>query len=117
MKNRGIVCLSEPNPIPIGGRKSVTPQHVLMLVADINYTTVYLFNGDQFMIATTLGKVQRSLDPHGNFVRLNRKCTVNWILCPQVLCKGAEARKQPNHSFLQKKRQDNHGNNDQVNQP
>jgi DNA-binding LytR/AlgR family response regulator len=68
----------EPNSVPVGGRKSVTPKQVLMLVADINYTTVHLFNGEQFIIATTLKRVQKSLDSHGNFVRTNKKFVVNW---------------------------------------
>lgn len=71
-------CILEPNKISIGGRKSVTPKQILMLVADINYTTVHLFNGEHFIIATTLKKVQESLDSHGNFVRTNKKIVVNW---------------------------------------
>jgi DNA-binding LytR/AlgR family response regulator len=70
--------IAESNYIPIGGRKSVSPKQILMLVADINYTMIHLFNGEQFIIATTLKKVQKSLAPHGNFVRTNRKFVVNW---------------------------------------
>lgn len=72
------LSIPEPNSVPVGGRKSVTPKQVLMLVADINYTTIHLFNGEQFIIATTLKRVQKSLDSHGNFVRTNKKFVVNW---------------------------------------
>ena len=54
IKTTTTLSIPEPNLIPIGGRKSVTPKQVLMLVADINYTTIHLFNGEQFIIATTL---------------------------------------------------------------
>lgn len=56
----------------------VAPEQILMLVADINYTTIHLFNGEHFIIATTLKKVQKSLDSYGNFVRTNKKFVVNW---------------------------------------
>lgn len=73
---------TEPNPessfISIGGRKMVAPKQVLMLVADINYTTIHLYNGERFIIATTLKRVQKSLDSHGNFIRTNKKIVVNW---------------------------------------
>ncbi|WP_394993034.1 LytR/AlgR family response regulator transcription factor [Emticicia sp.] len=68
----------ESQDISIGGRKIVSPKQVLMLVADINYTTVHLFNGEQFIIATTIKRVQKSLNSHGNFVRTNKKFVVNW---------------------------------------
>lgn len=69
---------SQSQDISIGGRKTVSPKQVLMLVADINYTTIHLFNGEHFIIATTLKRVQKSLDSHGNFVRTNKKIVVNW---------------------------------------
>ncbi|GAB2609969.1 hypothetical protein GCM10027035_02780 [Emticicia sediminis] len=78
IKKTTTLSISEPNLIPIGGRKSVTPKQVLMLVADINYTIIHLFNGEQFIIATTLKRVQKSLNSHGNFVRTNKKFVVNW---------------------------------------
>lgn len=78
MKINSINTNQESNYVSIGGRKTILPAQVLMLVADINYTIVHLFSGEQFMIATTLKKVQKSLDAHGNFVRTNRKFVVNW---------------------------------------
>lgn len=78
MKTNTLKTSSESLNISIGGRKTVSPEQVLMLVADINYTTIHLFNGERFIIATTLKKVQKSLDAHGNFVRPNKKIVVNW---------------------------------------
>jgi DNA-binding LytR/AlgR family response regulator len=78
MKTNSPQTSSESHGISIGGRKTVSPKQILMLVADINYTTIHLFNGEQFIIATTLKRVQQSLDSHGNFIRTNKKFVVNW---------------------------------------
>lgn len=78
MKTNLIKSNQEPYCIPIGGRKMVAPKQILMLVADINYTMIHLSNGECFIIATTLKKVHKSLDSHGNFVRTNKKVVVNW---------------------------------------
>lgn len=78
MKINSINTSQESNYVSIGGRKKVSPKQVIMLVADINYTTVHLFNGEHFIIATTLKRVQKSLDSHGRFVRTSKKIVVNW---------------------------------------
>jgi two-component system LytT family response regulator len=64
--------------VHVGGRRHVLPTQVMMLVADINYTTIFLDNGQRFMVATTIGKIQKSLQKHGNFVRTNKSQVVNW---------------------------------------
>ncbi len=63
--------------VHIGGR-IVHPEQIIMLVADINYTTIYLADGQRFMVATTIGKVQKILQLHGEFVRPNKSQVVNW---------------------------------------
>lgn len=97
VNNEDNTYILEQNKIPVGGRKSVTPKHVLMLVADINYTTIHLCNGEQFIIATTLKKVQQSLDSHGNFVRTNKKIVVNW---DYVLSHSAKQLILPNNQII-----------------
>lgn len=62
----------------VGGRLHILPTQVMMLVADINYTTIFLDDGQQFMVATTIGKIQKTLQEHGNFVRTNKSQVVNW---------------------------------------
>jgi DNA-binding LytR/AlgR family response regulator len=64
--------------VHVGGRRHVQPTQVMMLIADINYTTIFLKNGQQFMVATTIGKVQKTLQSHADFVRLNKLQVVNW---------------------------------------
>lgn len=78
MKTNSQKAIPDSQDIHIGGRKSVCPKHILMLEADINYTTIHLFNGEQFIIATTIKKVQKSLDSHGKFVRASKKFVVNF---------------------------------------
>jgi DNA-binding LytR/AlgR family response regulator len=69
---------TQKDSIHVGGRKHIQPAQVMMLVADINYTTVYLADGQRFMVATTISKIQKSLQEHGDFVRTNKSQVVNW---------------------------------------
>lgn len=69
---------TQKDSVHVGGRKHVQPEQVMMLVANINYTTIYLANGQRFMVATTIGKIQKSLQVHGQFVRPNKSQVVNW---------------------------------------
>lgn len=68
---------SQKEAVHIGGRKHVQPEQVMMLVADSNYTTIYLADGNQFMIATTIGKIQKILENYGQFIRPNKSHVVN----------------------------------------
>ena len=74
--------------IHIGGRLYIQPTDVIMLVANVNYTTIYLINGQQFMIARTIGKVQEILHPHGQFIRTNKAQVVNLAYVLQHTKKG-----------------------------
>src|SRR6218665_850118 len=62
--------------IPIGGRKKVEPQDILMLQADVNYTIVFFKNGQKCIVATTLKALESRLEPY-NFFRLNKSMVVN----------------------------------------
>ena len=74
---------TQKESVHVGGRRHVQPEQVMMPVADINYTTIHLNDGEQFMIASTIGKVQKALDIHGNFVRPNKTQVVNWAYVTQ----------------------------------
>jgi len=69
--------------VSVGGRYRVQPEQVVMLVASINYTTLYLANGRQFTIARTIRRVQESLQPYGHFVRTSRAQVINWAYVSQ----------------------------------
>lgn len=77
------VIQAQKESVHVGGRRHVQPEQVMMLVADINYTTIYLSDGEHFMIASTIGKVQKALNIHGNFVRPNKTQVVNWAYVTQ----------------------------------
>ncbi|WP_435355635.1 LytTR family transcriptional regulator DNA-binding domain-containing protein [Emticicia sp. SJ17W-69] len=64
--------------VHVGGRKHVQPEEVIILIADSNYTTIFLASGKNFMVATNIGKIQKILQAHGQFIRTNKAQVVNW---------------------------------------
>ncbi len=64
------------NKIPIGGRLMVCPDQVVMLQADANYSIVFLADGTQRFVATTLKILENRLKPF-QFVRMNRRYLIN----------------------------------------
>lgn len=62
--------------VSIGGRLSVCPDDVIMLQAKANYSMVYLADGQQLFVATTLKKLQERLSSF-SFIRVNRAYLVN----------------------------------------
>jgi DNA-binding LytR/AlgR family response regulator len=64
------------NQILIGGFRSVKPQDVMLLQADVNYTVVYFKDGEKFTVATPLKSLQSRLEPF-NFYRTHKSFLVN----------------------------------------
>lgn len=62
--------------ISIGGRLTVCPDDVIMLQAQANYSMVYLVDGQQLFVATTLKKLQERFSSF-SFIRMNRAYLVN----------------------------------------
>lgn len=96
--------LPQNNSVHVGGRKHVLPQQVIMLVADVNYTTVYLVDNQHFMVAMTIGKIQKILGNHGNFVRPNKAQVVNWAYVTQRTQEGLLLKNNEMISFSRRKR-------------
>lgn len=63
--------------IPIGGRKNVIPETVVLLEADINYTKLYLNTGEKLLVATTLKELEARFASEINFFRSNRTYLIN----------------------------------------
>lgn len=64
--------------IHIGARKHVSPSEILSLKADINYTTVCYTDGRKSdVVATTLKKIQKSLEPFPHFFRISKNTIIN----------------------------------------
>ena len=60
----------------VSGMVFVETKQILYCEADSNYTRFHLVNGDQYVIAKTLGDVQDVLET-GDFVRVHRQYMVN----------------------------------------
>lgn len=64
------------NTIAIGGFRSVRPEDIVLLEADINYTVVHFKDGEKFIVATPLKSLQSRLEPF-NFYRTHKSFMVN----------------------------------------
>ena len=62
--------------IHLGSRMKVSPQKIVMLKADVNYTSVHLINGKTFITATTIGILENRLK-NLCFFRPNRSVIIN----------------------------------------
>jgi DNA-binding LytR/AlgR family response regulator len=63
--------------ISVGGRISLDPENIILLEADINYTKLYLNNGQSVIVATTLKKLEKRLIIFQNFFRSSKSFIVN----------------------------------------
>lgn len=62
--------------IHIGGRQHVSPQEVILLTAEINYTVIYFSDGQKTIVATSLKYLEERLR-HCPFFRTHRSYIVN----------------------------------------
>ncbi len=62
--------------IHLSKRKNISPDNILMLKADINYTIIYFENGSKIMSSTNLGKFEERLKDF-QFFRPNRSIIFN----------------------------------------
>ena len=63
--------------IPIGSRKKVASEEILYLQSDLNYTKVFLVNGQMIFSSTTLKIIERRLAENPEFLRINRGLVIN----------------------------------------
>lgn len=64
------------NLVQIGGHKKISPESILMLKADSNYTHIFLDNGKCILSSTTIGILEKRLKGF-HFFRPNRSVIVN----------------------------------------
>jgi DNA-binding LytR/AlgR family response regulator len=57
-------------------QQKINIEHVVMLTAQSNYTTVHLADGNSFLYAITLGKLEKRFGDDA-FIRPNRSTLVN----------------------------------------
>jgi LytTr DNA-binding domain len=66
----------ETEKIPVGSRKKFLPQEIIYLKSDQNYTNIFLSNGKQILVSTTLKKIEDRFVGCG-FLRVHRSTVVN----------------------------------------
>ncbi len=76
MKNKKLISKETPL-VNIGSRKLVLAQDIILLQAEINYTYLYLSDGQKIIVSYNLGKLQDRLHIHQAFIRPNRNTIVN----------------------------------------
>lgn len=64
------------NTIALGGFRSVKPEEIMLLQADINYTIIHFKDGEKFIVATPLKSLQSRLESF-NFYRTHKSFMVN----------------------------------------
>ena len=62
--------------IPVGGRKKVQPDDIIFLEGKINYTLIFLADGSNLFVATTLKQLQKRLS-FACFFRVHKSQIVN----------------------------------------
>ena len=61
----------------IGGRKTINPEEVIRLQADINYTQVFFADGKKIIVATTLKEIENRFQGFPKFFRINKSIIIN----------------------------------------
>ncbi|MCR9063456.1 MAG: LytTR family transcriptional regulator [Cytophagales bacterium] len=62
--------------VHIGARSTVSPEQIVLLKSDSNYTTIILNDGSSIFSSTTMGIIEKRLEGY-NFFRINRSTVVN----------------------------------------
>lgn len=63
--------------VHVGSRKYFSPDQMVFLESDINYTLIHLTDGRKVLSSTTLSKIEKRLSVFKNFLRINRQSIVN----------------------------------------
>ncbi len=65
------------NNIPIGSRRTICPQEVVLLTADVNYTRLYMSDGVKIVVATTLKELEKRFAKCSEFFRTHKSYLIN----------------------------------------
>ena len=75
--------MSQPS-IFIGGRKTINPDEVVRLQADINYTCIFFSDGKKICVATTLKEIENRFQGYPKFFRINKSVIINIDCIKQI---------------------------------
>lgn len=63
--------------IHVGSRTHIQPDRVVMIQADINYSLIYLLDGNKVIVSTCLKKLENRFSPIDSFARVHKSFIVN----------------------------------------
>jgi len=63
--------------IHVGSRMHLSPEEMVMIQAEINYSMIYLTDGTKLIVSTTLKILQQRLADTHQFARVHRSYLVN----------------------------------------
>lgn len=72
-----IKAMPLPDDIHVGSRTHIQPNSVVMIQADINYSLIYLLDGNRVIVSTCLKKLENRFAPIDSFARVHKSYLVN----------------------------------------
>ena len=63
--------------VDVGGRRKLLTSEIVLLQAELNYTRLYLSDGEKIIVSYNLGLLQGRLSSFKSFIRPNRQTIVN----------------------------------------
>ncbi len=66
-----------PDDIHVGSRTYVPPETIVMIQADINYSMIFLTNGNKVIVSTCLKKLENRFAIIHSFARVHKSYLVN----------------------------------------
>lgn len=63
--------------IHVGSRTHVPPDTIVMIRSEINFSLIYLANGDKFIVSTCLKKLEERFAAVQSFARVHKSYLVN----------------------------------------
>jgi DNA-binding LytR/AlgR family response regulator len=70
--------------VHVGSRQYLSPNEILHLESESNYTQILMADGQKILSSTTLKVIESRLMPFKNFVRINRQSIVNFDLIERI---------------------------------
>lgn len=68
---------TDETTLHLGGRIKASPEEILLLKADVNYTQIFFSDGSSFLSSTCIGVLEKRLQDSGQFFRPNRSYIIN----------------------------------------
>ena len=66
-----------PDDIHVGSRTHLPPETVVMIQADINYSLIYLLNGNKVIVSTCLKQLENRFAIIHSFARVHKSFLIN----------------------------------------